>query len=76
MISSLDMIRFVREFYPEYKGQLFLNMTDLANVFGLSQQKMRQHIIENAVPFYKPCGTKMYCVLEVLDSIKKTRYKA
>jgi hypothetical protein len=74
-MRTIEAIRFVKECYPEYAGQLFLNLTDTANLFGLRPEKMRQHIIEYCVPYYRPVREKMYCVLEVLESIQKTRWK-
>lgn len=72
-MSHLDMIRFVRECYPDYRGQLLVNLTDCANIFGLAPRKMREHILREGVAHYRPSGQKMYNVLEVLDSIQRTR---
>lgn len=74
-MTQLEAIRFVRECYPEYRAQLLLNLTDTANIFGLSPRKMREHIIAYGVPFYRPAGEKMYFFVEVLVSIQKTRNK-
>lgn len=73
-MSHLEMIRFVRECYPEYGGQPYVNMTDCAKIFGLSRTVMREHIARNAIPWYRPGREKTYNVLEVLDSIQGTRW--
>lgn len=73
-MTHLDMIRFVRECYPEYGGQLYVNMTDCAKIFGLETRKMREHIRRERIAHYRPAGRKMYNVLEVLDSIQSTRH--
>lgn len=73
-MSGMEMVRFIRECYPEYKGQLYVNMTDCAKIFGLNTRQMREHIAKNQVPWYRPANCKMYNVLEVLDSIQKTRW--
>lgn len=74
-MSHLDMICFVRECYPKYGGQLYVNLTDCAKIFGMPDRKMREHLIWKAVPWYRPAGgAKMYNVLEVLDSIQGTRW--
>lgn len=75
-MTQLEAIRFVRECYPEYNGQLFMNLTDISKLFGLSHDKMKQHIIMHGVPHYRPVREKLYCVLEVLESIQKTRNSA
>lgn len=67
------MIRFQKECFPEYKGQLYMNLTDTAKLFGLDVKIMRTFICQRRIPFYRPYKAKMYNVLEVFDAIQATR---
>ncbi len=68
-MSTIEMIRFVKECFPEYRGQLFMNMSDTARLFGLNRQSMREFIIHRGVSFYRPAREKLYNVIEVFDEM-------
>lgn len=72
-MNTTLMIRYQKECFPEYKGQLYMNLTDTAKLFGLDVKNMREFICRRGIPYYRPNKAKMYNVLEVFDEIQLTR---
>ena len=72
-MSTLEMIRFVKECFPEYRGQLFMNMSDTGRLFGVGRAQLREFIIRQGIPFYRPAKEKLYNVIEVFEAIQRTR---
>lgn len=75
-MSTLEMIRFVKECFPEYGGQLYMGIVDAGKLFGMSDDQMRAFINERGIPYYRPVKRKMYNVIEVFEEIQKTRNSA
>ncbi len=75
-LSTVELARWCRECYPEYDGQLFMNLTDISKLFGMEPDHMREFMHKAGVPYYTPVKRKLYCVPEVMDEFRKVRYRS
>ena len=71
----VEINRFINENFPEHKGQLMFNMTELARIFGRDRQSFKTFLKEQDVPGYLIGRSKSYCLPEVVEAINGVKWK-
>ena len=71
----VEINRFINENFPEHKGQLMFNITELGRIFGRDAQRFKTFLKEQDVPAYLIGRSKSYCLPEVVEAVNGVRHK-
>jgi len=68
-----DVNRHIKENFPEHKGQLMFNMSELSRLLGHDRQTVGYFLKSKDVAGYTLGRRIVYCLPEVIEALNTTR---